>query len=86
VTNLSFAGKLHAIAYVTFKVNGRAIKTLRKPTSKDTFAVRVNLRAGSAQHITMHVVFAAASKTPAKTFHQSVARCAAVHIAPRFTG
>jgi hypothetical protein len=75
-----------SIAYVTFKVNGHTIRTLRKPTSSNTFATRVSLRAGSAAHITMQVAFTAASKTPSKTFHQSVARCAAVHVTPRFTG
>jgi hypothetical protein len=76
-----------SIASVTFTLDGRAIKTLRKPTSGSTFATRVGVRAGSAHHLAMRVTFKAASKTPAATFRRTLARCAARHVVlPRFTG
>jgi hypothetical protein len=76
-----------SIASVTFTLDGRAIKTLRKPTSGSTFTVRVNVRSGSAHHLAMRVAFTAASKTPTATFRRTLARCAARKVVlPRFTG
>jgi SdrD B-like domain/Prenyltransferase and squalene oxidase repeat len=76
-----------SIASVTFTLDGHTIKTLRKPTSRETYAVRVNVRAGSTHHLAIHVAFTAASKTPATTLHRTLARCAARKVVlPRFTG
>jgi hypothetical protein len=75
-----------SIASVTFTLDGRAIKTLRKPTSGSTFAARVSVRSGS-HRLAMRVVFTAASKTPATTFRRTLARCAARKVVlPTFTG
>jgi len=84
----SYVASVHgsSIASVTFTLDGHTIKTLHSPTSTGTYAVRVNLRQGSAHHIAMHVVFTASSKTAAVTLHQTVARCAVHRALPRFTG
>jgi hypothetical protein len=73
-----------SIAYVTFTLDGHRI-TLRTP-SHGAFALRFHPGAGSKHHLTFHVVFTASSKTPSKTIHQTLARCAARTVSPRFTG
>jgi hypothetical protein len=76
-----------SIASVTFTLDGHKLKTLRKPSSSGAFALRVTVRAGSAHHLAMRVVFAASSKTAATTLRRTLARCAARKAAaPRFTG
>ena len=88
IARSSYVASVHgsSIASVTFKLDGHTIKTLHKPTSKNTFAARLSLHAGSAHHVTIHVVFTATSKTAAQTLHQTVARCAVRRALPRFTG
>jgi hypothetical protein len=76
-----------SIAAVTFTLDGHTLKTLHRPTSGTTFAVRVPVRSGSAHHLGIHVVFTASSKTRATTFRKTLARCAVRHVSlPRFTG
>ena len=76
-----------SVASVTFTLDGHAIRTLRKPTSGSTFSTRINVRAGSAHHLAMRVVFTAASKTRTATFRRTLARCAVRKAtSPRFTG
>jgi hypothetical protein len=70
---------------VTFTLDGHKVKTLRKSTH-GAFALRLHLRAGAKHHLSIHVVFAASSKTPSKTIHQTLARCAARAVSPSFTG
>ncbi|HXR29136.1 MAG TPA: hypothetical protein VN772_06105 [Solirubrobacteraceae bacterium] len=88
IARSSYVASVHgsSIASVTFKLDGHTVKTLHKPTSGSTYAVRLNLRAGSAHHVTMHVVFTSTSKTATETLHQTVARCAVHRALPRFTG
>jgi hypothetical protein len=74
-----------SIASVRFTLDGRTVKTLRKPTSGTTYAARVGVRPGS-HRLAMRVTFTAASKTPATTFRRTLARCAARKVLPRFTG
>ena len=74
-----------SIASVTFTLDGHKVKTLLKSTH-GAFALRIGLRAGSKHHLSIHVVFTASSKTPSKTIHQTLARCAARTVSPRFTG
>jgi hypothetical protein len=77
-----------AIASVTFTLDGHKVKTLSKPNSGAAFSARIHLRAGSRHHLSIHVVFSAASKTSATTITKTLARCAAVKAitTPRFTG
>src|SRR5207248_5972192 len=76
-----------SIASVTYTLDGRKLKTLRRPTSRGAFALRIKVRPGSAHHLAMRVVFTASSKTAARTLRRTVARCAARRIpTPRFTG
>lgn len=78
------------ISSVTFTLDGRKIKTLRKPNSHGSFAVQVNVRAGRKHHLKVAVVFSSASHTKSKTLTQTLARCAARKAkpipTPRFTG
>jgi hypothetical protein len=77
-----------AIASVTFTLDGHKVKTLSKPNSGAAFSARIHLRAGSRHHLSIHVVFSAASKTSASTIKKTLARCAAAKVVtkPRFTG
>jgi hypothetical protein len=76
-----------SIASVTFTLDGHKLKTLHKPTSSGTFALRINVHAGSAHHLSEHVVFTASSKTSATTLHRTLARCAVRKATlPSFTG
>jgi hypothetical protein len=89
IASSGYTASVHgsSIASVTFTFDGHKVKTLTKPTSPGTFAIHVNLRSGVAHHLSMHVVFTAASKTPAMTLRKTLARCAAVHrTLPVFTG
>ena len=70
---------------MTFTLDGHRIKTLLAPTH-GAFALRIGLRAGSKHHLSIHVVFTASSKTPSRTIHQTLARCAVRKVSPRFTG
>lgn len=76
-----------SIASVTFTLDGHRLKTLHKPTSSGTFALRINVHAGSAHHLSMRVVFTTSSKTSATTLHRTLARCAVRKATlPSFTG
>jgi hypothetical protein len=76
-----------SIASVTFTLDGHSLKTLHRPTSSGTFALRINVHAGSAHHLSEHVVFTASSKTSATTLHRTLARCAVRKATlPSFTG
>jgi hypothetical protein len=82
----SVAGK--SIASVTFSLDGHTIATLHHSNHHGGFATRVKVRSASRHHLTIRVVFTAASKTKALTIRRTLARCAAVrHVStPRFTG
>jgi hypothetical protein len=45
----------------------------------------VHVRAGS-HRLSMRVTFSSAAHTAPRTLHKTLARCAAVHVTPRFTG
>ena len=74
-----------SIASVTFTLDGHKVKTLRK-SAHGLFALRLHVSTGSKHHLSIHVVFAASTKTPSKTIHQTLARCAARAVSPSFTG
>ena len=82
----SVAGK--SIASVTFSLDGHVIATLHHSNHHGGFAARVRVHSASKHHLTIHVVFTAASHTKALTIRRTLARCAAVrHVStPRFTG
>ncbi len=82
----SVAGK--DIASVTFLLNGRKLGTLSKANSHGNFALRVAVKAGKVEHLTMHVTFTSAASNHSATITRRLARCAAVHhvSTPRFTG
>ena len=76
-----------SIASVTFTLDGHRLKTLHKPTSSGTFALRINVHAGSTHHLSERVVFTASSRTSPTTLHRTLARCAVRKATlPSFTG
>ncbi len=81
----SISGK--SISTVTFTLDGHRIGTLHGPNSHGAFAVHVSVPTGRAHHLVIHVVFTAASRTPATTIRRTLARCAVRrHARPKFTG
>ena len=77
------------VAKVVFKLDGKTIKTLRKPNNgSNRFQVRVNpanFRIG-VHRIVATVTYQAATKKKPQTFRVSFQRCARKLAAPRFTG
>jgi hypothetical protein len=71
---------------VKFQVNGKTVKTVQVKTGATKVSTRISLPAGSTRHLTIKVQFTSASGTAAKTFHRTIARCAAHVAKPRFTG
>jgi hypothetical protein len=76
-----------AIASVRFAVNGRRVKTVRRPNAKGAFAARINsVKYGVGAHkLTARVTFRKASGTPARTLSARFFRCRPASL-PRFTG
>ncbi len=76
------------IASVTFTLNGHKLKKLSKADSKGRFSLRVGVKAGKSERLSMHVTFTSATKNRSTTITRNLARCAAVHHVktPRFTG
>lgn len=80
----SVSGKL--IASVTFTLDGHRLKTLKHANSHGAFALRIGVKAGGDHHLTIKVTFTSASATKSATIKRALARCAAVHVTPTFTG
>jgi hypothetical protein len=76
------------IATVTFVLDGKKVKTLRKPDRKGIFQLRVNpakMKTG-VHRLVVNVTFEASSGTKPKTLRLSFQRCAKKLAPPRFTG
>jgi uncharacterized repeat protein (TIGR01451 family) len=76
------------IARVVFTIDGRRVKTLRKPNKGKSFVLSVNprkYRVGK-HRLVAKVTFTAASKTRAKTMRLTFFRCSRKVAPPRFTG
>jgi uncharacterized repeat protein (TIGR01451 family) len=76
------------IASVVFFLDGKKVKTLRKPNAKTFFQLRVNpakMRVG-VHRLVANVTFQSGSGTKPKTIRLSFQRCARKLAAPRFTG
>ena len=76
------------IRSVTFSLDGKRIKTLRKPNVRATYRIAVRpgrLRRGT-HRIIARTTFTAASGTPARSLHVVFQRCGRQRGAPQFTG
>ncbi|MFL5957662.1 MAG: hypothetical protein ACJ756_09450, partial [Solirubrobacterales bacterium] len=76
------------IASVTFFLDGKKVKTLKKPNAKTVFQLRINpakMRVG-VHRLVANVTFQSGSGTKPKTIRLSFQRCARKLAAPRFTG
>jgi outer membrane protein assembly factor BamB len=84
---LASVGGKH-IAAVTFTLNGHRLKSLSKPNSHGAFSLRVGVKAGRVEHLSIHVTFTADASNRSLTISKTLARCAAAHhaVKPRFTG
>ncbi len=76
------------IASVTFTLDGHKLKTLSKGNSHGAFSLRVAVKAGKMEHLSIHVKFSSAASNHSQTINKTLARCAAAHPvkAPTFTG
>jgi hypothetical protein len=76
------------ITSVTFLLNGHKLKTLSKANSQGDFSLRVGVKTGKREHLSIHVEFSSATSNRSATITKTLARCAAVHhvTTPRFTG
>ena len=80
------------IARVTFFLDGKRVKTLRKPNVKGgRFRLTLSTRQlrklhPGAHRVEARVTFTAKSKTAPKRFRMSFDRCAAPKVQPKFTG
>jgi len=84
--NVTVTGR--EIHRVTFTLDGKRIKTLRKPNVGRTYRIAVRpgrLRRGR-HRITVLTTFTAASGTPTRRLHVVFHRCARAASAPQFTG
>lgn len=78
------SGKL--ISSVTFVLDGHKLKTLKHPNSGGSYSLHVGVKSGSPHHLQINVAFSSASSKRALTIKKTLARCAAVHVKPTFTG
>ncbi len=76
------------IASVTFLLNGHKLKKVSKANSHGAFTLRVGVKAGQVEHLSMHVAYVSGTSPTKATLTKRLARCAAVrHVkTPRFTG
>jgi hypothetical protein len=84
--NVTVTGR--EIHRVTFTLDGKRIKTLRKPNVGRTYqiAVRPGLLRRGTHRITARTTFTAASGTPPRSLRVVFQRCARAASAPQFTG
>jgi hypothetical protein len=77
-----------SIVKVVFKIDGKTVKTLRKPNSGSRFTYKVDPRKfrTGAHRLEATVSFTAVSKTKAKRLRVTFLRCARKVAPPRFTG
>jgi hypothetical protein len=90
VASSGYVASVHGkdIASVTFKLDGHKLKTLKKANSHGAYTLRVAVKAGKVEHLSIHVKFTSATSNRSATITKRLARCAAVHhvTKPRFTG
>ena len=84
--NVTVTGRL--VRRVTFTLDGKRIKTLRKPNVGRTYriAVRPGRLKRGRHRITASTTFTTASGTPARRLHVVFHRCARAASGPQFTG
>jgi hypothetical protein len=78
----------HQISRVVFTLDGKVIKTLRRPNSGTRYKLPVrpgSLKSGT-HHIVARTIFAAKSGTKSKTLRVTFSRCAHQAALPAFTG
>ncbi len=76
------------IRKVTFKINGKTVKTLTKPNNGSRYTLKTRtkrLKVGSYK-VTATVQFTTASGTKAKTLRLQFSRCTPRSVRPQFTG
>jgi hypothetical protein len=71
---------------VKFVLDGHTVKTVKVASGASKASARLSVHPGGKHHLTIKVTFTKASGTAAKTFHRTLARCAAHVVQPRFTG
>ena len=71
---------------VRFVLDGHTVKTVHVKSGATKASARMAVHSGSKHHLTIKVSFTSASATKAKTFHRTLARCAARRVEPTFTG
>jgi hypothetical protein len=73
---------------VTFRIDGKVRKVVRKADSQGSFKIRINPRKfkRGSHKVTARAVFRAASQTRAKTMSLRFSRCVRAAQAPAFTG
>jgi hypothetical protein len=60
------------IASTTFVLDRHKVKTV----THSPFSARIKIQAGRTHHLAIRVTFVSATKAPARTLHQTLARCA----------
>ena len=89
VASSSYLATVHGSSMQTVKyvLNGHTVKTVHVKSGASSASAHITVHAGSKEHLTIKVTFTSASGTAAKTFHRTLAHCAARRVVePRFTG
>jgi hypothetical protein len=73
------------ISSVTYSLDGHKVGTVKHADSHGAFSLRVHVGSGS-HRLSMRVTFSSGAHTAPLTLHRTLARCAARHVTPRFTG
>jgi len=76
------------VASVTFTLDGHKLETLTKANAHGAYALRIAVKAGKVEHLSIHVAFTAATSNRSETITKTLARCAVAHPVktPTFTG
>jgi len=89
IASSSYLATVHGSSMQTVKymLGGHTVKTVHVKSGATSAAAHITVHAGSKVHLTIKVTFTSASGTAAKTFHRTLAHCAAKRVVePRFTG
>src|SRR6185312_6546938 len=88
VASSSYLASVHGSSMQTVKyvLDGHTVKTVHVKSGASSASAHITVAAGSKHHLTIKVTFTSASGTAAKTFHRTLAHCAAKRVVePRFT-
>jgi hypothetical protein len=89
VAQSSYKASVHgsSMQTVKFVLDGHTLKTVHVKSGATKASANIAVHAGAKHHLTIKVSFTSASGTKTKTFHRTLARCAARRVVePRFTG